>query len=108
MKSARTLGQLPVLTEADLPPIGTGRWIVARKAIVVAAVRAGLLTSDEACTRYGISLEEFLCWQRLLERHGPRGLRVTRIHQYRKSTEADPVSAASHKSRATHTYGGFQ
>ena len=73
------------LTMADLPDPGTRRWVVRRKAIVVAAVRGGLLTLDEACLRYSITGEEFLAWQRSVDRHGLPGLRTTRIQQYRRS-----------------------
>lgn len=71
------------LTMADLPDQGTRRWVVRRKAIVVAAVRGGLLTLDDACVRYSITGEEFLAWQHSLDRHGLAGLRTTRIQQYR-------------------------
>ena len=40
------------LTLADLPPPGTRRWVIRRKAEVVAAVRGGLLSLDDACKRY--------------------------------------------------------
>ncbi|HLI10696.1 MAG TPA: DUF1153 domain-containing protein [Alphaproteobacteria bacterium] len=69
----------------DLPPPGTKRWVVRRKAEVVAAVRGGLITLEEACTRYTLSVEEFLSWQRLIERHGLAGLRTTRIQDYRET-----------------------
>ena len=39
------------LTLADLPPPNTKRWVIRRKAEVVAAVRGGLLSLDEACKR---------------------------------------------------------
>ncbi len=68
----------------DLPPPGTTRWVVRRKAAVVAGVRAGLLSLDEACERYRLSVEEFLSWQSTIERHGERGLRVTRLKDYRE------------------------
>jgi hypothetical protein len=71
------------LTMADLPDPGTRRWVVRRKAIVVAAVRGGLLSLDEACVRYSITGEEFLAWQHSVDRHGLAGLRTTRIQQYR-------------------------
>lgn len=67
----------------DLPPPDTQRWVTRRKAAVVAGVRAGLLTLEEALARYGISREEYQSWERLIDRHGVRGLRVTRIQQYR-------------------------
>ncbi len=72
------------LTLDDLPPPNLKRWITRRKAEVVAAVCAGLIDLDEACARYGITIEEFLSWQRLLDEHGLHGLRVTRLQDYRR------------------------
>jgi hypothetical protein len=40
-----------LLTIADLSAPGTNRWVVRRKAVVVAAIRGGLLTLEEACNR---------------------------------------------------------
>jgi len=62
------------LTLADLPPADTRRWVIRRKAEVVAAVRGGLLTMEEACEHYSVS-------------HGIQGLRTTQIKKYRE-TEA--------------------
>ena len=62
----------------DLPASNTKRWVVRRKAKVVAAVRGGLITLDDACKRYNLSLDEFLSWQRLMDKHGINGLRATR------------------------------
>lgn len=67
----------------DLPPPDTKRWVIRRKAEVVAGVRAGLITIEEACERYTLSIEEFLSWQRLIDSHGVRGLRATKIQDYR-------------------------
>ena len=64
---------------ASLPPADTERWVARRKAQVVAAVQAGLLTLDEALFRYRLSLEEFASWQRGLYRHGLRGLQITHL-----------------------------
>src|SRR3954470_17412690 len=72
----------------DLPAPDTKRWVVRRKAIVVAAVRNGSLSLQEACRRYKLSVEEFLAWQRAIDRHGVPGLRVTRFQVYRDSGEA--------------------
>jgi hypothetical protein len=72
------------LTIADLPPPTTKRWVIRRKAEVVAAVRGGLLSLEDACNRYSLTLEEFLAWQRAIERYGMPGLRATRIQQYRQ------------------------
>jgi len=68
----------------DLPPSDTKRWVMRRKAEVVAAVRGRMLTVEEACQRWNLSEEEFASWQRLIDRHGVRGLRATRIQQYRR------------------------
>ena len=73
------------LSVDDLPPPDTERWVIRRKAEVVAAVRAGLISLEEACERYRLSVEEFLSWQRLIDRHGMRGLRTTRLQQYRRT-----------------------
>ena len=75
------------LTLADLPPADTKRWVIRRKAEVVAAVRGGLLTLEEACERYKLTAEEFLAWQSAIDRHGLPGLRTTRIQQYRVAEE---------------------
>ncbi|MGE0735281.1 MAG: DUF1153 domain-containing protein [Alphaproteobacteria bacterium] len=75
---------------ADLPDPNTTRWVIRRKAKVVAAVRGGLISLEEACNRYRLSVEEFLSWQRKIERHGLPGLRVTRTQEYR--TLIDPLA----------------
>ena len=71
------------LTIADLPPTNTRRWVIRRKAEVVAAVRGGLLSLEEACQRYKLTVEEFLSWQASIAEYGLSGLRTTRIQQYR-------------------------
>ena len=49
-KATRVIGPLgEALAEHDLPSPDTTRWVVRRKAEVVAAVNGGLLTTDEAC-----------------------------------------------------------
>lgn len=73
------------LTIHDLPAPETQRWVIRRKAEVVAAVRGGLLTLEEACARYTLSVEEFLSWQRAIDRNGLPGLRVTRVQEYREN-----------------------
>jgi hypothetical protein len=75
------------MTEADLPPPDTKRWVMRRKAEVVAGVRSGLISLEEACRRYTLSVEEFLSWQRLIDSHGVRGLRATRLQDYRQNVE---------------------
>jgi transposase-like protein len=78
-------GEPPIRTRLmeSLPPPNTKRWVVRRKAAVVAAVRGGGITIEEACRYYQLSEEEFLSWERALESHGLAGLRATRVQQYR-------------------------
>jgi hypothetical protein len=64
---------------AELPSPNTKRWVVRRKAAVVAAVRAGVITLEEAYRRYQLSGEEFLAWQRAFDADGLPSLRSTRV-----------------------------
>jgi hypothetical protein len=87
-RPASVIGPLgEALTLESLPRPSTSRWVIRRKAEVVAAVAGGLLTIDEACDRYGLTIEEFTSWQRALDRSGMAGLRVTRIQLYRQLHE---------------------
>ena len=73
------------LTIADLPAPGTKRWVIRRKAEVVAAVRGGLLSLEEACAPLhadGRGIPLLAVFDRP---HGLAGLRTTRIQQYRSS-----------------------
>ena len=67
----------------DLPPPDTKHWVGRRKAVIVNAVRAGVISLEEVCRRYELSVEEFLAWQRAIDAHGVPGLRVTRLQIYR-------------------------
>jgi hypothetical protein len=64
-----------------LPSSQTVRWVMRRKAEVVTAVCYGLLNVDDACKRYGISMEEFFTWKNAMDRFGPVGLRASRLRQ---------------------------
>ena len=107
-RPASVIGPLgEALTLETLPRPSTTRWVIRRKAEVVAAVAGGLLTVDEACERYGLTIEEFTGWQRAVDRSGMPGLRVTRIKLYRQLHErqdaglidycAGPNGPASHR-----------
>jgi hypothetical protein len=48
------------ITLRDLPRPDTVRWVIRRKAELVAAIRGGLLTLEEACELYLLSEEELL------------------------------------------------
>lgn len=73
-----------VLTLADLPPTDTRRWVASRKAVVVQAVGAGLLSRKAALERYGLSDEEFDLWANAVESHGVEALKVTALQRYRQ------------------------
>src|SRR6201996_7063515 len=88
IRPAQAVGPLgEPLTLDSLPPADTTRWVVRRKAEVVAAVNGGLLSVDEGCDRYNLTVEEFAGWQRAIDRSGMPGLRVTRIQHYRSLYE---------------------
>jgi len=70
----------------ELPTPGQ-RWTTRRKAALIEAVRGGWLPIDEACREYRLSVDEFLAWERDIDRHGIPGLRSTRYQIYR-DTEA--------------------
>ena len=81
--SRESLAAPPLM--ASLPPPNTKRWVVRRKAAVIAAVRSGAITIEEACRVYQLSEEELLSWERAFEVHGLPGLRATRVQQYRRT-----------------------
>ena len=84
IRPARVIGPLGLpLTNETLPPDRTRRWIVRRKAEVLAAIVGGLLSIEEACQRFDLSLEELMLWQRAIERSGILGLRVKSIQRFR-------------------------
>jgi hypothetical protein len=75
--------KVETVTLASLPDSNTTRWVTSRKAQVVAAIRGGLLTLEEASIRYRLTLDELAEWQASLEKHGSRGLRAIFVQQYR-------------------------
>ena len=83
-----------VITLADLPSDSTTRWNSRRKAEIVLAVHKGLITLEEACARYRLTVEEFASWQNAIEKHGVRALRTTTLQQYRHGeSESDSAKA---------------
>src|ERR1700738_1957705 len=69
-----------------LPPANTKRWVPRRKAAVVVAMRAGVISREEAYERYALSPEELSAWEAAFDRHGIRGLRTTRLKIYRDAS----------------------
>lgn len=71
------------MTRADLPSPSTRRWVASRKAAVVIAVEAGLVTQEEAIETWGLSAEELETWKNAVSRHGVAALRATAVQKYR-------------------------
>lgn len=92
MRSGESPNATPLME--NLPGSDTKRWVVRRKAAVVAAVRSGRITIEEACRTYQLSEEELLSWERAFEINGLAGLRTTRIQQYRRSSAARPAAVS--------------
>lgn len=86
----------------QLPEPGQ-RWTTARKQTVVQAVRSEVLTLDEVCRRYALSVEEFIGWEKALARHGRPGLRSTRIQIYRDTEPDAPKGKPRNYHAASHT-----
>ncbi len=79
-----TLADGSVMTQADLPPPNTKRWVASRKAAVVRGVAYGLITQSDALTRYQISEDEFHEWVKAVSEHGEDALKATALQRYRQ------------------------
>ncbi|PTW51899.1 MULTISPECIES: DUF1153 domain-containing protein [Rhodovulum] len=73
------------MSRADLPPVDTRRWVASRKAAVVKAVAAGLISEEEALDRYTLSAEEFSSWKKAVREFGIAGLKVTSLKSTRRT-----------------------
>jgi TolB-like protein len=80
------------LTLADLPPIDLKRWYPQHKACIATAVRKGLISAEEVCKRYRLTMEEIQIWERALHGGGVKGLRVS----------GKNLSRSAHSHGATH------
>jgi len=79
-----TLPDGSTLSRADLPPECTVRWVASRKAQVVKAVKFGLLSVDEALSRYHLSADELQSWAAAVDRFGEDALKTTSLQKYRQ------------------------
>jgi hypothetical protein len=93
LRLLRTVGSADNCNNADafgsmpeLPSLSR-RWTVRRKAAVIEAVRGGWVPIEEVCRLYKLSVDEFLAWERDIDRHGLHGLRSTRYQIYRDTEE---------------------
>ncbi|CUH62484.1 hypothetical protein TG4357_00134 [Thalassovita gelatinovora] len=73
-----------VMTMADLPSTKTRRWVASRKAAVVRGVLYGLISKDDAMSRYGLSDEEFREWTLAMSTYGEHALKATTLKRYRQ------------------------
>lgn len=71
-------------------PGGGIRWTAKLKEEVLTLIATGQLTEQEAHMIYDLSDEELEQWRRLYNRHGVRGMRTTRLHEYRHHTKPPP------------------
>lgn len=69
-------------------PKQSERWTTSRKATVVQAVRGGWVPIEEVCAVYNISVDEFIAWERHIDRYGVPGLRTTRLQIYRDTDKS--------------------
>ncbi len=72
------------ISRADLPPKNTCRWVASRKARIVEAVEAGLISIEEACEIYDLSEEELDSWCKKARSHGVGALKVAATQKYRQ------------------------
>ena len=86
--SAEDLSQGDAFVSMPELPSLSKRWTVRRKAAVIEAVRGGWMPIEEACRLYKLSVDEFLAWERDIDRHGLHGLRTTRYQIYRDTDAA--------------------
>ena len=74
---AVTMPDGSVMTRADLPAMGTTRWVASRKAAVVRGVLGGLITRAQAIEWSGLSDDEFDEWLGAIAVAGLQGLKTT-------------------------------
>ncbi len=65
-----------VFTLGDLPATDTERWVMSRKVEIVEAVHSGLITMEDACWRYALTIDEFHSWEIAVERLDGAGQRA--------------------------------
>ena len=97
--------------ELSLPDPNTVRWVSSRKLAIIHAITEGVISIEDACTTYNLSVEELTSWSKLASRHGRNGLKVTKLSSYRRSDEngdreppTDPRTRPVRTSRLGH-YG---
>lgn len=97
-KPISKIGAQPI-EDFELPPVNTRRWVISRKAQVLAAIKDGRLSRAEACARYSISDAELRLWERAIACAGVPGLRVTRVQIYKNIFESGEILPTAHPSQ---------
>lgn len=72
----------------DYGPRPGQRWTAARKARLLNAVDAGVLSLVDACARYGLSFDEVNEWRDRYYTAGYEGLKATQQRRYRRTEPA--------------------
>lgn len=80
----RDAARLKTIRE-NLPEGGGLRWVVRRKAAVVAAIDCGAITRAEAKARYALSDEELDSWRAAVADMGASGQARRLLQHYRNS-----------------------
>jgi hypothetical protein len=75
-----TLANSPEV-KAVLRPVG--RWTHARKFWLIEAIKAKIISVEDACNLHNISLTELNRWRDLKREHGANALKSTNIQKYR-------------------------
>lgn len=73
-----------IMTRADLPAADTRRWVASRKAAVVRAINAGLISRDWAKETWSLSEDELAQWELAVASHGEAALKTTHLQRYRQ------------------------
>ena len=81
---AVTLSDGTVMTQADIPPVETTRWVASRKAAVVRGITAGLISQEDALERWSLSDAELEEWLGAVKTHGEVALKATLVQRYRQ------------------------
>ena len=81
---AVTLTNGTIMTRADLPDPSTRRWVASRKAAVVRAISADLISREDALKQYELSEKELDAWHVAVEHYGEVALKATMIQRYRQ------------------------
>jgi Protein of unknown function (DUF1153) len=105
-------GVIDALDRVPEMPRPGQRWSVRWKAAVIEAVRGGWAI-EEVCQLYNISIDEFVAWERDLDRNGIPGLRSTRYQIYRDTEiqgprcqpNREPVTASPDRAVPSHLRG---